>query len=633
MSQLQKVLKELQEVAQQVMILVEYESWNTLEDLLNMICLFGEAIGSNGIRTASDVDKLQTLKSENPILFTNVLYDNLQLLIIEYEQLVIFEKKSNLVSPFNYEESPMALIKQEIGKHEFIYETDTVIQSVLENIPSGTEAVILVGHGSGSLRAKLADFYHVLTIDPYTLMYKANDDSLMSFPMYIDKELLQNKLQSFVGLKTEVIAHPLYPYSENLVELLKTVRNFLQEIQIELVTSILYSEKWYKETLVNANYLTQHTDRIMNIDHLKDQYKGNDALMIAGGPSLEEALPYLQQVQHAHYIVAIGQTVKVLLNHHIIPDFIISIDAGEANAHFFNNFKIDVPLVYSLQVNHQIPQQTKSLLIPYADLPMTQDLLKYSKISFSTFPTVALSAVAFANYLGFDSIGLIGQDLALREGEYYSPSVKTVSSNDGQFSDKLYDVPLNNGRMGKTTPVLSNFLSGYQSLIKSFPELATKLVNYAEHGALIDSVPYQSLETLKTTKIMKRKLKVTETVSSIEIPVDDVLQILGSISEHLSLMHKRLNRVVKQKAVTIDEFERMLRDWDTMIEAPSYRTHIMPLQLVNLLTIQNKINLHNRYRRTSEMRLVILSRMQNAIQELQIQLKKLGANSLKTTSE
>ncbi len=114
--------------------------------------------------------------------------------------------------------------------------------------------------------------------------------------------------------------------------------------------------------------------------------------MIAGGPSLEEAFPYLKQAQNAYYIIAIGQTVKVLYEHGIRPDFVVSIDAGEANAHFFKDIELDVPLVYSLQVNHQIPQRAKGLLIPYADSQISQELLAYSKTSFTSYPTVAFSS-------------------------------------------------------------------------------------------------------------------------------------------------------------------------------------------------------------------------------------------------
>ncbi|MCT4798784.1 motility associated factor glycosyltransferase family protein [Exiguobacterium profundum] len=621
MSQLQNIVKELRDISNQVVLLVENEKWDVLDEIVGIIRLFGENIHSNGIRTVEHVAELQAIKKENLQLYVNVVYDNLQLLITEYEALIEVEHQNQIVLPFRYHENEMALIKQNDSSHYFVSETLLEFERLQAEIADDTEAIILLGYGSGLFHAELIKQYHVLTIDPLNLPSNIKSDSVLSFLDSQDdyKTLLQSKFQSFIGLKTEVIKHPLYEDTKTLLELLKLVRNYLSESRIDLTTRKVYTESWYQESFQNASYLNRHSDRLFNIDCLKHKYKGSHALMIAGGPSLEDAIPYLKKAQCAYYIIAIGQTVKVLLENEIRPDFVISIDAGEANAHFFNDIEIDVPLVYSLQVNHQIPQRAKGLLVPYADAKVTQDLLPYTKTVFSTYPTVALAAVAFANYLDFDSIGLIGQDLALREGEYYSASVKQASSNDGQFTKTLYDVPLNNGEMGKTTPILFGFLTSYQALIKSQLGLKEKLVNYAEKGARIEGVSYQSLERLHTTPIQKQKLEQVKE-SELNVPIEHVQQLLDSVSERLQMLEKRLGRAMNQKAVTIDEFEKMLRDWDAMIEAPSFRTHIMPLQLVNLLIIQNKIKFHNRYNRTSALRLSILSRMFESIQELQTQL-------------
>lgn len=633
MSQLKQILNELHEISKQVILLVESDAWNVLDEIVEMVRLFGEKIHSNGIRTVKHVVELQEIKKENKQLFANIVYDNLQLLIAEYESLLTTENQSEIVFPFRYHENEMALVKQHTGSHYFVNETSVEFEQLQARIADDTEAIILLGYGSGAYHARLLEQYHVLAIDPFSLPSSVKSDAVLSFNDSKDdyKILLQSKFQSFIGLKTEVIKHPLYEDTKALLELLKLVRNYLSESRIDLTTRKVYTENWYKESFRNANYLHENLDRIFNIDCLKRQYKGSHVLMIAGGPSLEDAIPYLQKAQHAYYIIAIGQTVKVLVENEIQPDFVISIDAGEANAHFFQDVELNVPLVYSLQVNHQIPQRANGLLIPYADAQLTQDLLAYSKTVFSTYPTVALAAVAFANYLDFDSIGLIGQDLALREGEYYSASVKQVSSTDGQFNKTLYDIPLNNGEMGKTTPILFGFLTSYQTLIKSYAGLSEKLINYAEKGARIEGASYKSLEMLQTKPIQKYKLeKMNDT--ELNIPIEYVQNLLDSILHRLQKLKKRLHRVMNQKAVTVDEFEKLLRDWDAMIEAPSFRTHIMPLQLVNLLIIQNKIRFHNRYNRTSAARLSILSRMFEAIQELETQLHTIKQTYVETIS-
>lgn len=634
MLQLQNIVSELRSVSKQIILLSENKAWSVLDEIIEMIRLFGENINSNGIRTKEHVLELENIKNENKDLFVNVVYDNLQLLITEYESLIAVEHQNQVVFPFQYHENEMALVKQYNNDYYFINETMLVFKQLQANIAEDTEAIILLGYGSGMFYSKLLNQYHVLTIDPYNLPFNIKNDMILSSFDSKDnyKNLLQSKFQSFIGLKTEVIMHPLYKETKILIELLKLVRNYLSEVRVDLTTRKVYTENWYRESFKNSKYLNENLNRIINIDFLKNQYKGSNSLMIAGGPSLEDAIPYLKQAQHAYYIIAIGQTTKVLLENEIRPDFVISIDSGEANAHFFKDFELDIPLIYSLQVNHQIPRRAKGLLIPYADTKFTQDLLDYSKTAFSSYPTVALAAVAVANYLGFDSIGLIGQDLALREGEYYSSSVKQVSSTAGQFNKTLYDIMLNNGEIGKTTPILFGFLTSYQALIKSYPELTNKLLNYAEKGACIEGVSYQSLEMLHKKAIHKKQIEKIEKIekNTMELPIKHVQDLLDSIIQRLQSLKKRLNRVLDKKAVTVDEFEKILNDWDAMIEAPSFRTHIMPLQLVNLLIIQNKIKIHNRYNRTSAMRLSILLRMVESIQELENQLYTINQTCVET---
>ena len=623
MSQFNRVVKELKELSSKIPTMVKYDSWDMMDEILKIAQIFGERINSNGIRTQKDVQELQEIKSKDQLLFAELLYENLQLLIFEYEKIENSKSGNDFVIPFEYNNYSMALIKYDEENFYFINEIDEEIESLFSSLDVDTEAIILIGYGSGLLQSKLSNNYHTLTIDPFSLSLNIENDFIMSFSNQSEKNLLQQKLQSFIGLKTEVIAHPLYPHSHKLVELLKSVRHLLEEVQIDLNTRVLYTENWYKEMFKNASHIKKQAQRVLNIDQLRGRYKGSDVLMVAGGPSLEESIPFIKQAQHAYYIIAIGQTAKVLLKHNIYPDFVISIDVSEANAYFFKDIELDVPLVYSLQVNNHIPQKSKGLLIPYVDNPLAKNLLYASKETFNSYPTVALAAVAFSNYLGFDKIGLIGQDLALRDGEYYSPSVKKVSSNEGILYEKLYDVQLNNGQKGKTTPVLHNFLMGYASLIKQYPELELKLVNYSEKGAVIENVPYNSLKMLKNTRI--NKLNLTLDVNDSEVPVNikNVKDKIENIINASEFLKKRLNRIVKNKAVTVQEFEKILRTWDSLIEIPYFRTYALPLQFLNFLIIQNKIHSHNRYKNHSSIRLQVLIQMFETIESLVQQSKSI----------
>lgn len=620
MDQHTKILKELIDISQQFFKLIQSESWEVIEEMISFINRFGNHIGSNSIITEEDQVSLHQLKSDNPVMFANAVYNNLLLLIEEYTQFISVQDHIGIVKNYTFADLNFAIIKDESGNAHFIYETGEMIENVKEELNHDTEAIILVGFGSGDLVEKLKLDYQVMVVEPYHIYNSPLDKEIISFKKNTHLELqIQKELQRFIGLKVKMIIHPSYTHFKESIAALKSIRASFQQIQIELNTRVLYTEKWYQQYYMNSSILKENSNRIINIDRLEKFHRGEPALMIAGGPSLEDAIPYLKEAQFSYYIVAIGQVAKVLLNNGISPDYIISTDSELRNAHFFKDVKIDIPLIYPLQVNHLVPGSVDGKLIPYADNSVTRDILSYSEKKISPAPSVAISAVLFMDYVGFSAIGLIGQDLALRNGEYYSSSVKNESSNDGQLNNTLYEIELNSGIAGKTTPVLADFLSNYNRLIESRPTILGKLTNYAEHGAKINQIPYSPLSNLMQDKIRKRMIsnESIDLTPSIQI----VNQTFKRILVKLEVIKKKIHRFANQQAMSKVDFEKSLREWDKTLEIDQFKTHVMPLQIVNMLTIQNRIKSHNYLGQTSDVRLEIIKSMNETLDVLISQLK------------
>lgn len=621
MSRYIKVLNELNGISQQFNSIMEANALDVMEEIVFILQKIGSEIHSNGIATIDDVKKIICLKKEDPLAFVRTVYDNLHLLIEEYKCLMALEQKENILKPFKYLEMDFLLLKNEHNHHQFIYETEEIINDTITKINDDTEAIILVGVGTGTLVRELERRYQILVVEPNEVCGEVlYEEMICLFNESDAKNQLNNEFLKFIGLKTEIIFHPSYIPSKQSIRVLKRIRNSFQQVQVDLNTRVSFTGKWYKQYLLNVNTLVENFDRVINIDTLKDFHKGERALMIAGGPSFEESIPYLKQAQNSYYIVAIGQVVKVLLENDIFPDYVVSIDSEQANAHFFEDLEMDIPLIYSLQVNSSIPSHAKGPLIPYADNKVTKELLNFSSKIFDTGPTVAISAVIFMHYAGFEFIGLIGQDLALRNGEYYGPSVKEKSSNEGQLSELTHTIELNNGELGKTTPVLLGFLTSYNALVSYYQDLRYKLVNYSEFGARIDGVHYESIRNLENDIIQKQNVQRKETFSYPS--AHNLLITFDETQSKLLNLEKKLNRLSAQRAISKKEFEKILRDWDGMIEYKNFKSHIMPLQIVSLLIIQNKIQLHNYLRQSSETRLLIIRMMKTTLQTLIHQLRE-----------
>lgn len=588
---------------------------DTVKEILSLIIVFGETINSS---TKNSLKELKDQKNKHVSLQDediSKIYNKLLILIEEYKQVILNNNQTSRIISFEVNQSKIVLVVDEHNVTHFFEESEEYITGVTSSIDDQTEAIILIGVGSYDIANYLNRGYKVLVVEPYD--YFPEIDS--QYVVYSNEKDFNNKLNEklleLIGLKTEIIVHPLYPHTTNVVKVMREVRDLFHKMRLDLNTRVLHTGEWYEQYFLNANFLEKRSDKIFNVDFLDNFHAGERGLMIAGGPSLEDALPYLKWAQNSYYIVAIGQTVKVLLENGVVPDYVVSLDSQKVNAHFFKEVKLERPLIFPLQVNYEIPLNAKGVLIPFPNNEITKSILSYSNNFYSTAPTVAISAVMFMNFMGFSSIGLIGQDLALKDGEYYSSSVKEKSATDGQLSNETYEVTLNSGKLGKTTPVLFNFLSNYETLLKDDPDLLLKLQNYATDGAKIADVPLYSLDSLSKDVIVKREIKLDSKDSLYKtIKLNETYKIIEEVGSDLKEVLLKFKRMSTQKAITTKEFDLSLAVWDQMLEIPNFKSFVMPLQVVKMLIVQNKIQLHNHLNQNSQKRIEILKLMYNTVE-------------------
>lgn len=615
MSYHQNVFAELTNVKKHFKKLIDINNFETINEIISLMHVFGETINSSTLESIKEM-KLQSLNV--PDLYDEYffkIYNNLLILMEEYNQIILNQNVNGISKQFKVNNSELVLVIDENKNTHFFEEKEKTIEVVTNQLSKDTEAIIFIGLGSSEIIEHLNNEYKVLVVEPYENQSNTKAEQIIYAKETDFSNKLNEKLLELIGLKTEVVIHPLYPFTTHVIEIMQEVRNLLQKMQLDWNTRVLHTQEWYVQYFLNAQFLEKSSSKIINIDLLNNFHKGERGLMIAGGPSLEEALPYLRKAQHCYYIVAIGQTVKVLKDNDITPDYVVSLDSQTLNSHFFKDVVIECPLIFPLQVNHEIPKRTEGILVPYPNNEITKNILSYSHNYYSTAPTVAISAVMFMNFMGFSSIGLIGQDLALKDGEYYSSSVKKVSATNGQFSEKLYEVILNSGEIGKTTPVLANFLSNYEILLKNEPELLSKMQNYAKDGAKISSIPLSSLNSLSNDVIIKKKLQLNSSNHlSNTIKVADTYKIMERIKDELLVISSKIKRISNQRAVTLKEFDVGLKAWDCMLEIGDFKTFVMPLQVVKMLIIQNKIQLHDHLNQNSEKRIEILKLMYDTVE-------------------
>ena len=92
--------------------------------------------------------------------------------------------------------------------------------------------------------------------------------------------------------------------------------------QINAHTLEKFGRLWVKNLVFNRSILT----RAISLDKGLNVFADMPALILAGGPSLEDCLPHLQQLARRFLIIAVDTALRAALRMDVVPDVIVSVD-------------------------------------------------------------------------------------------------------------------------------------------------------------------------------------------------------------------------------------------------------------------------------------------------------------------
>ncbi|MBN1765632.1 MAG: motility associated factor glycosyltransferase family protein [Sedimentisphaerales bacterium] len=163
------------------------------------------------------------------------------------------------------------------------------------------------------------------------------------------------------------------------------------------------------------------------IDMLKNRFKGEPAVIVSAGPSLGKNIELLREIRENVVVIAVQTTLKPLLAHGIVPDYVTSLDYHEASKRFFEGIE-DLSQVHMVAepkatwhvIDYYRRRGPLSLLgNEFANLILRGTGIENSILTAGA--TVAHLSFYLAEYLGADPIIFLGQDLAFTDNVYYSP--------------------------------------------------------------------------------------------------------------------------------------------------------------------------------------------------------------------
>ncbi len=230
-----------------------------------------------------------------------------------------------------------------------------------------------------------------------------------------EKELIGSFIQTIPTKRIRYYHHrPSYNFHENYY---KDVQNYISYVldrkDMNTATFTRFQRLWTKNFLYNLPaYIYSKT-----INQLKDIAKGSTAVVVAGGPTVENNIQYLKSVKDSVIIIAVDTVYKYLKKHSIEPDILVVVDPQFWNYKYIENAKINNSIIVAeSSVYHKVLQ-----IAPIENYFVGSSIFKIAKFfdknnekrgTLAAGGSVATSAFDIARIIGSSEIIITGLDLS-----------------------------------------------------------------------------------------------------------------------------------------------------------------------------------------------------------------------------
>lgn len=216
---------------------------------------------------------------------------------------------------------------------------------------------------------------------------------------------------------------------------------------------------------------------------------GIPAIIVSAGPSLDKNIRQLKGVGNRAFIIGVDSALKALIREKIDFHIGISVDPRKNPAVFEDETINQYPLVLCANSIPVIAEKNRCRLFFESPLGFEgfEEMLKEKTGEglgeLKTGGSVATDAFSLAEYLGFEKIILIGQDLAYTGGKTHVSGFAESEANK-RDEDSLVEVEGMDGTMLRTDIQMDSYRKWFELAIKRNQGVRT-VYNATEGGARI----------------------------------------------------------------------------------------------------------------------------------------------------
>ncbi len=351
---------------------------------------------------------------------------------------------ANKILGLDYKKSIFSLSKTKNDEYNLLFcniplhdennalqEAQNIAKNLKNKIDKNT-VLIVYGLGLGYLIDEISNIFDgkIILYEPNVDILKfvfeiARIDAIFRENVFIttNKEELKKTIENIIDENSQFAITFLNSYKKLFENDIMNVLNFSQKILGEIC-----AKKNIKKRNITALYYTfSNLKKIItnpDITQLTDIYKGKTALVASAGATLAENIETIKKNKDNIVIFAVNQSLNILTENDIIPDFVVNIDAYN-NALHFKNLKSEecyfimepfsFPSVFNLPTKKTFNYITENNF--FNDWLRDMLLINHHLTSSGT---VSISAFLSACVMGFSKIILVGQDLAYKNKQCYT---------------------------------------------------------------------------------------------------------------------------------------------------------------------------------------------------------------------
>jgi hypothetical protein len=279
---------------------------------------------------------------------------------------------------------------------------------------------------------------------------------------------------------------------------------YYDKVRNELVRQYLVIRPLMEVNVRTATNLQENTMRNLphminapDVGELKDKFKDIPFILVGAGPSLDESVDFLREMQDKAIIVASNSPYRKLINNGIRPHLVVTADPMEPTLAGFQNVSLEgVPLACPFSAYPEIVKRFSGRIISWCTFNPIASLMKDQLgqgpgTTIMEQGTVSGCVLDLSKVLGNRKVLLVGQDMSVQDdGKYYTDDSFYADSGDHYAdTDKGQRLPGNTQDTVLVEQRLFVYLKTFEQFIaQKNPEVEYR--NLARTGVKINGVPY-----------------------------------------------------------------------------------------------------------------------------------------------